>query len=292
MRLNHSESPIPSTPCVNQPTSASSDGRGYIKETLGETTSITETETALTHTSMKNTLLLITTAAALLPLAMGGILNTISWNVTNVPQNGLTDITFPFSIANSPHKTGYYFAQQFNFNGQSDIGYTGLQPRPDSNSNPVIHAVFSSFIKDSTTTDGNCHNGADGGAGVSCSVEFSGPYENAYQLEIRNTKDTTWNGTVVDATTGRRVHVGSYTLPAGTQGIKGSQVGFVEYYPWNTGSHTCASLPYTSMVFGVPTSTTGAIGSLGNAYEYGDCVGKVAYKSSRIAAGVEVSVGF
>jgi hypothetical protein len=156
----------------------------------------------------------------------------------------------------------------------------------------VIHAVFSSFIKGSTTTDGNCHNGADGGPGVSCSVEFSGPYENAYQLEIRNTKDTTWNGTVVDATTGRRVHVGSYTLPAGTQGIKGSQVGFVEYYPWNTGSHTCASLPYTSMVFGVPTSTTGAIGSLGNAYEYGDCVGKVAYKSSRIAAGVEVSVGF
>jgi hypothetical protein len=96
---------------------------------------------------------------------------------------------------------------------------------------------------------------------------------------------------VVDAT-GRRVHVGSYTLPAGTQGIKGSQLGFVEYYPWNAGSHTCASLPYTSMVFGVPTSTTGGIGSLGNAYEYGDCVGKVAYKSSRIAAGVEVSVGF
>jgi hypothetical protein len=245
---------------------------------------------APTHTSTKN-FLLITAAAALLPtLAMGRI--GLSWRVTNVPQNGLTDITFPFSIANSPHKTGYYFAQQFKFNGQPNVSYTGLQPRPDSKSNPVIHAVFSSFIKGSTTTDGNCHNGADGGPGVSCSVEFSGPYENAYQLEIRNTEGTTWNGTLVDATTGGRVHVGSYTLPAGTHGIEGTQQGFVEYVPWNAGSHTCASLPYTSVVFGVPTSTTGGIGSLGDAHHSEDCVGKDAYESSRIAAGIEISVGF
>jgi hypothetical protein len=65
----------------------------------------------------KNSLLFFTSAVALLPtLAMG--LVGISWSVTNVPASGLTDITFPFSIANSPHKTGYYFSQQFNFNGQ------------------------------------------------------------------------------------------------------------------------------------------------------------------------------
>ena len=131
---------------------------------------------------------------------------------------------------------------------------------------------------------------------MSCSVEFSGPYADAYQLEIRNTKDTTWTGTLVDTTTGRRIHIGSYTLPAGTQGIAKSQSGFVEYYPWNSGSHSgvCSTLPYTSVVFGVPTtSTQGAAGSLSDAYEYGDCVGKVGYESHRAAAqGVEVSVGF
>ena len=129
---------------------------------------------------------------------------------------------------------------------------------------------------------------------MSCAVEFSAPYSNEYRLEIRNTDGMTWTGTAVDATTGRRVHIGSYTLPTGTKGISGGQDGFVEYYPWNSGTHTCQSLPYTSVVFGVPTtSTVGAgLGSLKNAYEYGDCVGKVAFKSHRTPQGVEVSVGF
>ena len=244
---------------------------------------------------LKNSLLLIASAAALLPtLAMG--LVGITWSVSNVPSSGLSDITFPFSIADSPHKTGYYFAQQFNFNGQSDVGYAGLQPRPDSNNgNPVIHAVFSSFINGTTTVDQNCRLGADGGPGVSCAVEFSAPYADAYQIEITNTQGSTWSGTAVDTTTGKRTHIGSWTLPIGTGGIKGSQVGFIEYYLWNDGKdHPCSSLPYTSMVFGVPTTTTsGANGSLGNAFEYGNCVGSVAFKTHRTSdQGVAVSVGF
>jgi hypothetical protein len=241
----------------------------------------------------KNSLLLITSVVALLPtLAMG--LVGIDWSVSNIPASGLTNITFPFSIANSPHKTGYYFAQQFNFNGQTNVGYTGLQPRPDSGGNPVIHAAFSSFINGTTTTDSNCSPGADGGPGVSCAVEFSAPYADTYQLVVLNTKGTTWNGTAVDTTTGKSVHIGSWTLPSGTGGIKGSQVGFIEYYLWNDGkNHPCPSLPFTSMAFGVPiTTTSGAIGSLTNAYEYGDCVGKVAFKSQKTTQGVQVQVGF
>lgn len=130
---------------------------------------------------------------------------------------------------------------------------------------------------------------------MSCSVEFSAPYADAYQIVVINTQGSTWSGTAVDTTTGKRVNIGSWTLPTGTGGIKGSQVGFVEYYPWNDGgNHPCPTLPYTSMVFGVPTTTTsGAIGSLGDAYEYGDCVGEVAFKTDRTSdQGVEVSVGF
>ena len=243
---------------------------------------------------MKTTSILAAAAAFLLPTFTAGLVG-ISWSVTNAPSSGLSDITFPFSIGNAPHKTGFFFAQQFNFNGQSDVGYTGLQPRPDSDGGPIIHAVFTSFISGTTTNDPNCQSGADGGPGVSCTVEFSAPYAHTFYLEVVNTEGTKWKGAAVDAVTGRRIHIGSYTLPAGTKGIKGGQVGFIEYYPWNDGqNHACSSLPYTSVVFGVPVTTTiGAIGSLTNAYEYGDCVGQVAFKTHRtIDRGVEVSVGF
>ncbi|CAO3568743.1 unnamed protein product [Mortierella alpina] len=217
----------------------------------------------------------------------------ISWSITNVPSSGLRDIRFPFSIAKAPHKTGYYFAQQFSFIGQSDVGYTGLQPRPDANGQPVIHAVFSSFVAGTTSNDMNCSPGADGGPGVSCAVEFSAPYDHNYELEVRATEGTTWQGTAVDTTTGTRVHIGTWALPAGTGGIKGSQSGFMEYYLWNDGQqHPCNTLPYTSVVFGIPRSTAG-FGMLGDAFEYGDCVGKAAFKTQRTAdQGVEISVGF
>ncbi|KAG0063499.1 hypothetical protein BGZ89_009833 [Linnemannia elongata] len=219
----------------------------------------------------------------------------INWNVMNVPLSGLKDITFPFDISQAPHKTGYYFAQQFSFIGQQQhVGYTGLQPRLDSSGKPVIHAVFSSFIPGTTTTDSNCRIGADGGPGVSCAVDFSAPYSNGFSLVVENTGGTTWTGTSVDSTTGTRVHVGTWTLPSGTQGIARSQTGFVEYYPWNDGStHPCSTLPYTWVTFGIPTSTAGGTkGDLSSAFEYGDCVGKVAFKNARTSAGVQVQVGF
>ena len=54
-----------------------------------------------------------------------------SWSISNVPSTGLTDITFPITIVEADHISGYYFAQQFNFVGLSDVGYTGIQPRPN-----------------------------------------------------------------------------------------------------------------------------------------------------------------
>ena len=126
-------------------------------------------------------------------------------------------------------------------------------------------------------------------------MDFSSSYASAYRIEVVNIYGTTWSGTVVDTTTSSRIHIGAWTLPAGTEGIRSSQYGFIEYYLWNDGqSHACSSLPYTSMVFGVPlTTTSGAVGSLGDAYEYGDCVGQVDFRTHRTSdGGVAVSVGF
>jgi hypothetical protein len=97
---------------------------------------------------------------------------------------------------------------------------------------------------------------------------------------------------LVDAVTGTETHIGTYTLPSGSGGIKGSQVGFVEYIPWNTGSHSCGKLPKTSVTFGTPTTSSSYSGSLGKPYEFGDCVGQVDFSTQQIANEYEVSLGF
>ena len=214
------------------------------------------------------------------------------WNVPNVPCGGFRTINFPFDISQAPHKEGWYFAQQFNFLGQDSVGYTGLQPRPDDeNGQPVIHAAFSSFIDGTTQDDPNCWDTADGGPGVGCAVDFSAPYDHSYHLEIVNTGGTTWTGTCVDDTTGNRIHVGTYTLPSGTQGIMGEQWGFVEYYALEP--KECPKVPYTSVTFGHPFTPTDT-GSLGNPYENPGafCTGEQDFKFSRSTAGVRVEAGF
>ncbi|PPQ73440.1 hypothetical protein CVT26_015828 [Gymnopilus dilepis] len=218
-----------------------------------------------------------------------------SWSVTNVPTAGLTDITFPITIVEADHISGYYFAQQFNFVGLSEVGYTGIQPRPDSSGKAILHGVFSSFVPGSTTSDANCHSGADGGDGVSCSVEWNGVYGRTYNFEVKTTGNRLWVGTAVDTVTGQRIHIGSYTLPAGSQGIKNNQLGFVEWYPWNSAEPAdhCAHLPYQKTIFGNPTTTNaGSVGQQSLSYEYGDCVGKVAFHTEKVTGGVENNCGF
>ncbi|KAJ7158003.1 hypothetical protein C8R43DRAFT_1180406 [Mycena crocata] len=200
------------------------------------------------------------------------------WSMTDVPSTGLRDITFPITIIEADRRSGYYFAQQYAFVGSSSGGYTGLQPRPDSGGRPVLHAVFSSFVNASKTADANCHAGADGGPGVSCSVEWAGVYGRTYDLEVKAAGNQVWVGTVVDTVTGGRIHIGSYTLPANAGGIESSESGFVEWYPWNSGqpANHCARLPYQQTIFGSPrTTNVGSIGTENAAYEYGDCVGQV-----------------
>ncbi|KAB8078511.1 hypothetical protein BDV29DRAFT_152624 [Aspergillus leporis] len=233
--------------------------------------------------------------ATLLPLLpLTEALVGLKWSASNVPSRGLRDITFPISIANAPHEEGYYFAQQYSFNGVSGVGYTGLQPRPDVNNASIIHAVFSSFVPGSRTNDKHCHDGADGGAGVSCAIEIKASYAPMYHLVVKNTRGTTWTGTLVDTVSNKTTHIGTYTLPSGTGGIENTQLGFVEYYPWNAaGGHTCDSLPYTNATFGAPTSTqVGVQAELDKPYEYGDCDGKVKFDVQEVGRGFEVSVGF
>ncbi|KAJ5816658.1 hypothetical protein N7447_008891 [Penicillium robsamsonii] len=211
-----------------------------------------------------------------------------SWSVSGVSDDGIREITFPINIANAPHEVGFYFAQQFTFAGQSDVGYTGLQPQVDSSAGSVVHAAFSSFVPGTTSTDENCSDGADGGPGVSCAVNIDGTYANTYNINVKNSEGTTWVGTLIDSVTGKETHIGSYTLPDTTRGIEGGQLGFVEYF---VGTKECGDLPKTAVTFGNPI-VKGLTGSIDVPYEYGDCVGKSAFETHSVQDGVEISVGF
>ena len=44
-------------------------------------------------------------------------------------------------------------------------------------------------------------------------LEFSTLFADVFQIEVINTESRKWRGVVVDTTTGKRVHIGSWTLP-------------------------------------------------------------------------------
>ncbi|EXU94947.1 DUF3472 domain protein [Metarhizium robertsii] len=237
---------------------------------------------------MKYSLTAITVFAPHLGFALVGN----NWSFSGHPSGGLRDVTFPFNMAGASHDSGYYFAEQFAFQNMKDIGYCGIQNRPNSNGESIVHAVFSSFQNGTTTSDANCHDGADNGPGVSCAVEINGDYRDTYNLAVENIPGTTtWTGTVINTATGAQTRVGSWKLPSGAGGIESSYSGFVEYY---RGTQPCAKLPKTEATFYNPVSKTPGAGNgvVGEPYEYGDCVGKVDFSTTKVSDGYEIKVGF
>jgi hypothetical protein len=219
--------------------------------------------------------------------------------MSNVGLSGINDITFPITIVEADHFSSYYFAQQFFFMGGPGVGYIGAQPRPDKEGKSVLHAAFSSFINGTNTTNMNCHPGADENTyGVSCAVDWNGTYRHMYDFEVAyNSTTKLWVGTVVDTVTHERIHIGSYKLPAGLEGLGYTEDGFVEWYPWNNKqpSQHCERLPYQKTIFGTPrTIHVGLIGTLELATESKEshCPSKVKFHTKRVAGGVEVSCGF
>ena len=215
----------------------------------------------------------------------------IPWSV---PNNNLTHITLPINIANAPHEYTYAFAQGFVLKGQPDADiYTALLPQPDAGPGiSVIRAVFEVYLDaaGSTTVDDNCtpHD-----RGVTCAVNFDGTYDNTYNLEVRNTEGTTWNGMAIDTVTRRRIHIGSFTLPVGTGTTLTSGRGMLVFEgqgggpPW---PH-CDEFPHSSVVFGVPATDAG-VGSLRDPEEE-TCKGEDNFKFQRTPdGGIETSIGF
>lgn len=211
----------------------------------------------------------------------------VSWSISDAPAGGVTNITFPMTVgADTARQAGTYFAMQYGFTGQSDIGYLGLQPRPDVNGRQRLHAVFSSFITGTTTTDGNCTLSADGGDGVSCATDFDATYGRTYNLTVRSVGTNTWQGDLTDTVTGVTTRIGTYTLPDGSGKLKGNHVGFVEYYD----APGCDQQPYYDITFGKPKSDN-LTGDVSWTKEYGDCIGSGNVTPTELDNGVRITRG-
>lgn len=237
-------------------------------------------------------------AAAALAPSLGHALVQFDWSFPNASRTtGLQDVTFAINMRNAPHKSQYFFAQEFGFLGVSQVGYIGIQPREDSGAAPIVHATFSSFVPGSTTTHSNCHQGADGGDGVSCAVNFSGHYSDTFLLFVENPSGDgrTWQGRIKSNATFGGTVIGEYVLPKKVPGLGPGYLGFMEYYPWNDGQrHVCNTLPKTEASFYTPTSNTKGAGKgiLKKPYETGDCIGRVNVVTKNITDSWDTTVGF
>ncbi|WP_419999871.1 hypothetical protein [Streptomyces boninensis] len=222
--------------------------------------------------------------------AVGGGNVLVNWSLPGTPADGLSNITFPITVnPETAHKAGIYFAQQYDF--ANAMGYTGLQPRENSGGKERLSARFSTFTAGATTSDPLCHEGADGGPGVTCAVDFDAVYGHRYDIKVERTGTNTWSGTARDTVSGASHHLGTWTLPDGSGNLKGTQVGFVEYY---LGIPSCAEMPRSDVVFGGPTSSDagGLSGTTRASHEYSDCVGEGNYKAADDGSGTHVTRGF
>ncbi|WP_328323278.1 MULTISPECIES: hypothetical protein [unclassified Streptomyces] len=205
-------------------------------------------------------------ATALLALGAAGQ----SWASTPILRwstdapTPVTTLTLPMSVDSAPDASGIYFAYYTTLESGTRP-YAGFQPKPvDANGHHTLQAIFSSFNADATTTDSHCNYGADGGAGVSCAVQFTYTPGTMYSLVLKRasvTGDTQlMSGDVVQTATGASVaHIGSFSLPSASGRFKSADQGFIEPYL------TAGCSQQVTVTYGKPVGTeagTDHVGSL------------------------------
>jgi len=193
----------------------------------------------------------------------------ISWSVTNVPLIGSHRYHIPILPSRTPlTKPATILLNSSILMANPTFGYTGLQPRPDSNGKPCHPCRVSPASSVGLPPLMVIVNpGADGGPGVSCSVGVF-PRRTQMRISLWFVIPKARRGMVqwLIPPRARACISGPGRCRSGSQGIKRSQLGFVEYYPWNDGQEPSLFdvAVYVRLFFGVPKTTTrGAVGSLG-----------------------------
>ncbi|MEU8566826.1 hypothetical protein AB0C51_00425 [Streptomyces pathocidini] len=206
-----------------------------------------------------------TAAAAVTPKHLINAYHTIP----GAPADGLDNISYHLTINQEP-TINMFFAQAFYFkNGQ--VGYMGMQPRPDGND----LALFSIFGAGASTTDPNCRAGADGGDGVSCAIVYPHQTGRQYRLKVQNIGDSKWEGIVRDSVTGASTRIGSWTVSSSAGKLKPNGTMFME--AWQQVAD-CNAVPKASAYFSNPQGNGSSLrGSFTSAVLLGPCKDKAGY---------------
>ncbi|MFD7923374.1 DUF3472 domain-containing protein [Streptomyces sp. NPDC059740] len=200
----------------------------------------------------------VVAAAVLLGVAMTGesFAATPTTHWTTGAPGAVSRLTLPLAVESAPDASGIYFA----FYTTLESGtrpYAGLQPKPaGSDGRSRLQAIFSSFNAEATTTDDHCSPGADGGAGVSCAVQFPYTKGTTYDLVLKRASVSgatqLMTGDVVNGSTGATVaHIGSFSLPSGSGRFRASDGGFIEPYL------TDGCSQQVTVTYGKPVGTEG-----------------------------------
>lgn len=170
-----------------------------------------------------------------------------AYTIANRRADGYDKITSRFYInPNSTWAEGYYAANQVDFQFH-DVQYFGLQPRSGIFATATGHVTYSVFGNGSSIGDPNrCFQGADGDAGVSCSLEIDLNKGEWYTIESAVVETGAlgrrWNGTLIDGY-GRRTYIASFWTDDTYGQLKGTGMQWLEWYKFNGDDRPAAQRP-------------------------------------------------
>lgn len=202
----------------------------------------------------------------------------VNWSL---PRGGYTNLTFPIKISAAPtNQLWYYAAYQFpvkTATGVAGQAYIGVQPRENTASGSrQMNVRFSSFIAGTTTSNANCHTGADGGSGASCGIVMNYTLGTTYNLRVVRTAPSTWTGYI-----GQKV-IGVWNAPH-TTAINSSGMAWIErpvFIKPDVPPCNAQTFPYLKAVFGPIKSGSGAIAKIAKATATTRCPGTLTQSST------------
>lgn len=163
-------------------------------------------------------------------------------------------LTYDIAVESYTKESGYYWATQFYFNKGGKVGYIGIQPRPGTNM-----TIFSAFGQGALPVSDTCRLGADGGAGVSCSLPYAWVANNKYTLTVENTSSSAdynfWQGSITDTATQEKTVIGEFKTPTAWQKLWRHSVFFDEWFKFNGGPsdpNQRACVPYAKFKIFAP----------------------------------------
>jgi len=141
---------------------------------------------------------------------------------------GYQNMKAPMRIYNDGGSgANYYYAMQF-YSEYGDGGYIGLQNR--SGAHWVNFSIWGATWNSGQNMGGSCRNFGHEGSGVQCDMPYNWQLGKTYTLEYRLVGGSTWEGAIIDDSTGDRTAIGRISIPSSSGWLKGYTNMFVEEY--------------------------------------------------------------